>query len=72
MKIKYEVIVTGGSVQMQDFDNITSAIDYAARHVYLPWDASLKGIELLKKHKEFSYSYGFNEAHIIPKIETIE
>jgi hypothetical protein len=64
MKTKYQVIVSGEA--MQDFLSLESAIDYAARHVYLPWKASLQGISLLLEGRVFRYGYGFKDVEICP------
>jgi len=62
--IRYKVVVTGEP--MQDFTDYMSAIDYAARHVYLPPEKGIAALNALKRGVDFSYSYGFKEAHLTP------
>lgn len=61
--MRYKVVVTGEP--MQDFINITSAIDYAARHVYLSWEKGQECYKALSEGKSYSYSYGFKEVEFI-------
>lgn len=61
---RYRVYVDGQPVQ--DFGDITAAIDYAARHVYLPWEKSKDAIELIQTGQTFRYCYGFMSADIEP------
>lgn len=62
--MRYQVIVTG--YPMQDFTVIESAIDYAARHVYLPQDKGKKAKKALEAETPVAYSYGFKDVVIIP------
>lgn len=60
--MRYQVLIT--NEPMQDFTCITSAIDYASRHVYLEWNNGILAIETLENGKPFSYTYGFKEVSI--------
>lgn len=62
--IRYQVFVT--NQPMQDFTVISSAIDYATRHVYLSWENGQLAIQALLEGKPFNYSYGMFSVDIIP------
>jgi hypothetical protein len=64
-KTYYEVVVTGEP--LQTFDNVVAAIDYAARHVYLPVDKGHTCCKALNEGRPYSYSYGFKEVDLTPK-----
>lgn len=59
--MRYQVLVVGEP--MQDFVDYMSAIDYAARHVYLAPEKGIAALNALKKGANFSYRYGFKEVH---------
>ena len=58
----YKVIVVGEPEQT--FTNIVAAIDYAARHVYLPLEKGHQCCKSLNEGKDYSYAYGFKEVHL--------
>lgn len=62
--MRYQVQVLNDS--LKEFDSIESALDYAARHVYLPWEQGQLALTRLKSGITYSYSYGFLSADIIP------
>jgi hypothetical protein len=65
--MKYQVQVVGEP--MQDFTSLNAAIDYATRHVYLPWEDGVKAYAELMEGRSYQYSYGFKSVEIVPILE---
>jgi hypothetical protein len=60
----YTFIVLVTDEPMQSFTSVVSAIDYAARHVYLPVEKGRACCKALNEGRPYAYSYGFKEVEI--------